>query len=248
MRIFAHRGSSLLWPENTMLAFDNAHAAGATGFETDIRLSKDEVIVLSHDDRLQRFGYPDKRIRELTADELGQIDIPSPDRTLRSPLITLETLLCAYPDKDYIFDCKISDEQLFQKLRALLSRLSFHDRIWFLTWSPQGDRLVERYFPGYKYFPRFGRSTFWGYVTLMGLGRLLEPKHDLLALPPYSFNLPIFTPKHVASMQRRGKTFLGYLVNTERDFKRCRSCGVSAILTDRPDIMNELLRENLSSS
>jgi len=237
MKIFAHRGSSQLWPENTLLAFDKAHAAGATGFETDLRLSRDDVIILSHDDRLQRLGHPGKRIPELTAAEIGQIDVPSPDGTLHSPLIALDVLLRGYPDKDYIFDCKISDARLFERLRELLTRLSFHDRIWFLTWSHDGDRQVEKYFPGYKYFPRFGRSTLWGYASAIGLGRLLEPKHDLLALPANFYNLPVFSRRQVASIQHRGKTFLGYLVNTKRDFERCKDCGVDNILTDRPDWM-----------
>lgn len=247
MKIYAHRGSSLLWPENTMLAFDKAHAAGATGFETDLRLSEDDVIVLSHDDRLQRLGHPDKRIRDLTAKEIGHITVPSPNGKLRGNIGTLETLLRAYPDKDYIFDCKISDERLFERLQQLLIRLSFHDRIWFLTWTPHAERHIEHYFPGYRYFPRFGRSMLWGYASVIGLGRLLEPKHDLVALPANFYHAPVFSRRQVASIKRRGKTFLGYLVNTERDFERCKSCGVDHILTDRPDMMAGLAGEIMNS-
>ncbi|RMF61913.1 MAG: glycerophosphodiester phosphodiesterase, partial [Calditrichaeota bacterium] len=79
MKIYAHRGSSTLWPENTLLAFEKAHESGATGFETDLRLSADGVIVLSHDDNLRRFGHPDKTVSRLAASEIEQIVIPSPD-------------------------------------------------------------------------------------------------------------------------------------------------------------------------
>ena len=104
MEIFAHRGSSLIWPENTMLAFDNAHNAGATGFETDLRLSKDGEIILSHDDNLVRFGQVDRAISELTEKEIGAIEIGSADCQLKDKPISLKSLLRKYPEKDYIFD------------------------------------------------------------------------------------------------------------------------------------------------
>ncbi len=41
MKIFAHRGFSGRYPENTMLAFDQAYELGVDGFELDIQLTKD---------------------------------------------------------------------------------------------------------------------------------------------------------------------------------------------------------------
>ena len=47
-QIVAHRGYRAKFPENTMLAFKNAVTAGAHGVETDVHLTKDNVVVLSH--------------------------------------------------------------------------------------------------------------------------------------------------------------------------------------------------------
>ena len=44
----AHRGFKAKHPENTMGAFRGAVAAGADAIETDIHLSSDNVVVLSH--------------------------------------------------------------------------------------------------------------------------------------------------------------------------------------------------------
>ncbi|KAL5338942.1 PLC-like phosphodiesterase [Aspergillus crustosus] len=57
----AHRGYSAAYPENTMAAFRGAVAVGAHGIETDVHLSKDGVVVISHDATLKRcFGVPRK--------------------------------------------------------------------------------------------------------------------------------------------------------------------------------------------
>lgn len=44
----AHRGYKAKFPENTMGAFKGAVEVGAEGLETDIHLTKDGVVVLSH--------------------------------------------------------------------------------------------------------------------------------------------------------------------------------------------------------
>lgn len=51
-RIFGHRGSPRLFPENTLASFEESLRAGADGFETDLRLLADGTAVLYHDDEL----------------------------------------------------------------------------------------------------------------------------------------------------------------------------------------------------
>lgn len=59
----AHRGYKANFPENTMGAFKGAAEAGTHAIETDIHLTKDDVVVLSHDADLKRcFGRDEKLI------------------------------------------------------------------------------------------------------------------------------------------------------------------------------------------
>ncbi len=70
MMIFAHRGYSLKYPENTLTAFKKAFEIGADGIELDVRLSKDGKIYVFHDkDMLRIFGV-DKKGRELLFEEI----------------------------------------------------------------------------------------------------------------------------------------------------------------------------------
>ena len=57
----AHRGFKAAFPENTMASFKGAVKAGTHALETDVHLTKDEVVVLSHDATLKRcFGREEK--------------------------------------------------------------------------------------------------------------------------------------------------------------------------------------------
>ncbi|MGH3668750.1 MAG: glycerophosphodiester phosphodiesterase family protein, partial [Acidimicrobiia bacterium] len=50
----AHRGSRLLWPENTMEAFSGAVSLGYRHLETDLRVTSDGVLVCLHDPTVDR--------------------------------------------------------------------------------------------------------------------------------------------------------------------------------------------------
>ena len=70
----AHRGASDHAVENTLDAFERASAMGAEMWELDTQLTRDGVVVISHDDHLQRVFGVDRRISEMTAAELASLD------------------------------------------------------------------------------------------------------------------------------------------------------------------------------
>lgn len=69
-----HRGASGHEQENTLDAFQRAADLGAEMWELDTQLTKDGVVVVSHDDHLQRVFGIDRRICEMTAKELGSLE------------------------------------------------------------------------------------------------------------------------------------------------------------------------------
>jgi len=75
--IIGHRGASAVALENTIAAFAAAIAAGADGIEFDVRLSRDGVPVIIHDDTLSRAHGVRRRVVDLTAEELRSVGVPS---------------------------------------------------------------------------------------------------------------------------------------------------------------------------
>ena len=74
IELLAHRGGPVNAPENTMKAFRNAIEMGVDGFETDIQRSKDGVLVIMHDETVDRTTNGTGRIGDLTFDQIRALD------------------------------------------------------------------------------------------------------------------------------------------------------------------------------
>ena len=74
MKIYAHRGYSGCYPENTMLAYRQAVTAGCDGIELDVQLAKDGTVVIYHDEKVERTTDGVGNIRDYTYEELRKFD------------------------------------------------------------------------------------------------------------------------------------------------------------------------------
>ncbi len=93
MKIYAHRGASDQYPENTMLAFKKAIEQGADGIETDVHLTKDNVLVLIHDETIDRTSNGQGWIKDYTYEELLQFDFSHHQSNIKQNIPRLEELL-----------------------------------------------------------------------------------------------------------------------------------------------------------
>jgi len=84
VKIYAHRGSSLQHPELTKIAYKAAIDEGADGFECDVRLTKDNQLVLWHDPDMERIAGNSARIADSNLAEI---------KRLYPQVMTLEELL-----------------------------------------------------------------------------------------------------------------------------------------------------------
>jgi len=76
MKIWAHRGCSQMYPENTLLAFEKAmNIQGLAGIELDIQLTKDGELVVIHDERVDRTTEGIGYVRDYTLKELRKLHI-----------------------------------------------------------------------------------------------------------------------------------------------------------------------------
>ncbi|MCK0473078.1 glycerophosphodiester phosphodiesterase [Halalkalibacter sp. APA_J-10(15)] len=72
--IFAHRGFSARYPENTMVAFQAAYDSGADGIELDVQLTKDRIPVIIHDETINRTTDGAGFVKDFTFNELRKWD------------------------------------------------------------------------------------------------------------------------------------------------------------------------------
>jgi glycerophosphoryl diester phosphodiesterase len=72
--VFAHRGSKCNRPENTLAAFEEALRVGTDGIELDVHLSKDEELMVIHDEIVDRTTTGNGLVRNFTRRELQTFD------------------------------------------------------------------------------------------------------------------------------------------------------------------------------
>src|SRR5262245_57321842 len=96
--LLAHRGASGYAPENTAAAFDRALAMRSDGVETDVRASSDGVLVLVHDERVDRTTDGEGRVHELSFADLARLDAGGPfnPRFAGERIPTVESFLERY--------------------------------------------------------------------------------------------------------------------------------------------------------
>lgn len=76
VKIWAHRGCSMAYPENTLLSFKKAaEIKGLTGVELDVQLTRDGEIVVIHDEKVNRTTDGSGQVRDFTLEELRGLQI-----------------------------------------------------------------------------------------------------------------------------------------------------------------------------
>jgi glycerophosphoryl diester phosphodiesterase len=118
VKIYAHRGSSIQHPELTLTAYKAAVDEGADGFECDVRLTKDNQVILWHDPDMQRIAGYSARIADSNFKEI---------KRLYPQTMTLEELLVLARDnkKELAIETKHpvpSASAIEKKVMALLSQ------------------------------------------------------------------------------------------------------------------------------
>ncbi len=73
VQLFAHRGGAHEQDENTLQAFENSYKKGLRGFETDVRLTADGVLVIMHDASLDRTTTGTGIVEEMTAARIREV-------------------------------------------------------------------------------------------------------------------------------------------------------------------------------
>jgi glycerophosphoryl diester phosphodiesterase len=154
----AHRGYKANHPENTMAAFAGAVKAGAHAVETDIHLSQDGVVVLSHDATLKRCFGEDKKIIDLDWQYLSKL------RTLKEPHEPMPRLkdlleyltLPGLEDIWVLLDIKVDNnpDDVMQLISKTIQSVSSTSKSWtgrivLGIWTTRYLPLCEEYLPGF---------------------------------------------------------------------------------------------------
>lgn len=125
---FAHRGASEYAPENTMLAFYTGIFMGANGIETDVRQTKDGVLVLHHDSTPARMCGEEhtKRIDEMTWAEVQALNATK--NGLSDKIVSLEDFLLHFAHRDITFAIELKQKNIEREVAEVLRRFDMQKK------------------------------------------------------------------------------------------------------------------------
>lgn len=247
--VFAHRGGAALGPENTISAFDRGLAAGADGLELDVHLARDGIVVVHHDSRLDRTTTASGPLNARTAAELAEIDATS--RFSRSEpqagVPTLDEVLRRYPAAKIIVELKEGAPGLARAVVEAVRRVDAAGRVCLGSFSLRAMRAVRAQDASLatsaaKIEARLAVYRSWGNWPL---GR---PRYAAFQVPETSGRTRVVSPAFIRMAHQAGVAVQVWTVDASEDIHRLLDWGVDGIITDRPDVAAQIIRDRYGVS
>lgn len=230
--IFAHRGYSAFYPENTMLAFMEAERIQIDGLEFDVQLTKDRIPVVIHDFTLDRTTTGKGKVREHTFKEIKSLSagkwysekydaekVPSLEEVLawaKTTSLTVNIELKSYPkDRDI----------LRKKVITLIEKYQMNDRVIISSFD-------------HKLIYKIQRTKLELETAIIVESGLVNPLDYIqtVGVSSFHFYYPSMCGEEVNQLLNKGINMRTFTVNSIEQMKECYRWKCSGIFTDDPKL------------
>ncbi len=142
---YAHRGASEYAPENTLSSFYLGLLQGATGIETDVQKTKDGVLVLFHDDTLDRVSDKQGRLCDYTWDELKNAKIYGSCTTgFYDRIVTLREFLEKFSQYDINFAIELKGADVERETLEMIKAFGIMNKTTFTSFKFQYIEKIKQ--------------------------------------------------------------------------------------------------------
>lgn len=239
----AHRGGSLLpenrGKENTRAAFSNAAALGYRYVETDVHASSDGVLLAFHDAALDRVTDGTGLVAERSAADIATMRVGGSE-----PIPTLAELLEAFPTMRFNIDIKAAGA--IEPLVGLIRSMSAQERVCVASFSRARLRRFRRLMGPMVATSAPPAEVVWDGL-IPRLSRWWRTPNVALQIPEFypvaGRHVRVLTPRLVDAVHTLGKVVHVWDVDDRCDMERMIEMGVDGIVTDRPEVLREVLIE-----
>lgn len=231
----AHRGGAALAPENSLVAFALSAGLGLRYLETDVQVTSDGHLVCFHDDRLERLTSATGPVRSKTLRQIRALRINGME-----PIATFDEALDAFPDQCFAVDPK--DQAGVGPLVKSLRRKGVAQRVCVAgAWDGLLAGVRQQ-------VPAVTTALGWrSLAALLICARTGVRPPRALATAPFAHVplklgfVPVFVERLVAMSHEIGVRVVTWTVDEPDVMGRLLDAGVDAIISDRPDILREVL-------
>jgi len=145
---YAHRGASEYAPENTLSSFYLGLMQGANGIETDVQRTKDGVLVLFHDNTLDRVSNVSGKLSEYTYEELLSFKIYGNCTSgFYDKIVTLEEFLEKFASYDIKFAIELKGEGVEEDTLSLIRKYGILNKTTFTSFNFEYIKKIKQMEP-----------------------------------------------------------------------------------------------------
>ena len=252
--VIAHQGGDGLWPGDTLYAFEHAVDLGVDVLEMDAHITRDGQIVLMHDEKVDRTTDGTGLIEDLTLAQLRELDAAyqwSPDGGQTFPfrgqgiqVPTLEELFQKFPQMRYVIEIKLTRNPIGQPLCDLIRKYNMQDRVMVASFHDDAMSAFRQTCPEVATSAAKTEVTSFVLLGKIFLSGLLSPKFESLQVPyetSESYGIPVMTERFIREAHARNVKVEPWTLDDPDLMKQYIAWGVDGIITDRPDLMLEVL-------
>ena len=241
--ILGHRGASALAPENTIAAFRRSIDDGADGIEFDVRLTRDGVVVVIHDDTLERTANVHRRVSQMTAAELATTDV---GRWFRAPegsqgfscetVPSLQQVFDLYSENDGLLYLEMkpdagTEAELVSEVVRMIRHSNLRDRIIVECFDLLLIQKVKEIDSNVKtaalFEPKLSRPISFVRTKLAAIAHAHGA--DEIAL-----HHTLVSPRSIENSLRLGLGVVVWTVDNPEWVPRAQTLGVTGLITNNP--------------
>lgn len=235
-KIFAHRGFSGKYPENTMVAFQKAVELGCDGIELDVQLSKDGIPVIIHDENLRRTAGRPGFIKDFTYRELKRFDVScgaDADQGINQ-ILSLKEYFAYIRDYDVITNIELKNglfryEGMEKKVVSLVKNFKIEEKVIFSSFNHQSMALCKKILPAVK----------CGLLTsswMVGAGAYVKQCGVEYLNPLFTF----MTEENMRELRQNQAGAYVWTVDDPAEMARLANLGADGVISNRPDLFPSL--------
>jgi glycerophosphoryl diester phosphodiesterase len=251
LMVIAHQGGEQLRPSNTLPAFAHATELGVDVLEMDIHASQDGVLVAMHDATVDRTTDGNGRLQDLTLAQIKELDAgyywtdddgqTYPYRGQGITVPTLEEIFVAFPQMPMNIEIKQREPSIVQDVCDLLDQYRRRQSVLIASFHPETMVEFREKCPGVATSMTEPEIRRFFILNTLFLSHLFNPPGEAFQVPEYSGNLHVVTNRFVRGGHNQNVATHVWTINDPADMQRFIDLGVDGIITDRPDLLLELL-------
>ncbi len=243
-KVIGHRGAKAYAPENTVESIETAASLGVEWVELDVKLTKDNIPIIFHDEELDRTTNGTGLIAQTNYEDLRDLDAGSwfGDSFVAARIPTLEEAVDIILKHDLGFNLEIKPCPGREKETAEVA-LDYLSRIW-----DDPSKLLISSFQHVSLEAAMDLVPDWARGLLIGGSEMPENWKDLadyLDVKTINLGSRLVTRQIADEVMDLELPLLVYTVNDPLEAKRLQLLGVDAFFSDCPDVILENLAGGL---